>query len=107
LDGGIERLGDDVNGFLVEETFANAAGILPWLDEAIAHFYPNSTYARSLHDEVRALAAQRLFQPPKTGSVSDGELRGTPRAASRHGGNDPVHLRLLRSKCQHRATEDS
>ena len=38
-DCGIEvRLGDEVNGFLAEETFANAAGILPWLQQAIAHF---------------------------------------------------------------------
>jgi hypothetical protein len=53
-DGGIEvRLGDEINGFLAEETFAHAAGIAPWLQQVIAHFYPDSTYARSLPDEVR------------------------------------------------------
>jgi hypothetical protein len=61
------RLGDQVNGFLAEERFTNAAGILPWLQQAIAHFYPNSTYARSLLEEVRARATQRLFHPPRTG----------------------------------------
>ena len=66
-DGGFEvRLGDEVNGFLAEETFAHTAGILPWLEEAIAHFYPDSTYTRSLSDEVRSRAAQRLFQASRT-----------------------------------------
>jgi hypothetical protein len=40
VDDGIEvRLGDEVNGFVAEETFANTAGIGPWLQQAIAHFY--------------------------------------------------------------------
>jgi hypothetical protein len=60
-DCGIEvRLGDELNGFLAEETFAHAAGIAPWLQQAIAHFYPNSTYGKSLNEHLRALAAQRL-----------------------------------------------
>lgn len=29
------------------------AGILPWLEEASAHFYPDSTYARDLPMEIR------------------------------------------------------
>ena len=45
-DGGIEvRLGDEMNGFMAEENVASIAEIVPWLQEAIAHFYPVSTYA--------------------------------------------------------------
>jgi len=60
-DCGIDvRLGDDVNGFLAEESVASVAEILPWLQEAIAHFYPTSTYAASLDAEIRTRAATRL-----------------------------------------------
>ena len=48
-DGGIEvRLGDRQNGFLAETNVTLVADILPWLQEAIAHFYPDSTYAKGL-----------------------------------------------------------
>ena len=44
-DGGIEvRLGDHLNGFVAETNVFLGADILPWLQEAIAHFYPDSTY---------------------------------------------------------------
>jgi hypothetical protein len=47
-DGGIEvGLGDEMNGFVAEEAFANAAGIAPWLQQAIAHFYPSLSMANS------------------------------------------------------------
>ena len=56
-DGGIEvRLGYEMNGFMAEETVASLAAIVPWLQEAIAHFYPTSTYAASLKPESRELA---------------------------------------------------
>jgi hypothetical protein len=65
-DCGIEvRLGDEMNGYVAEETVASVADILPWLQEAIAHFYPASTYATSLSAETRERAATRLFQPPR------------------------------------------
>jgi hypothetical protein len=68
-DGGIEiRLGDDMNGYLAEETVGTVAEIVPWLQEAIAHFYPKSSYALSLGSELRERAKQRLFQPPKIGA---------------------------------------
>jgi hypothetical protein len=35
------------------------------LQEAIAHFYPGSSYALSLSPELRERAKQRLFLPPK------------------------------------------
>jgi len=67
-DGGIEvRLGDEMNGFPVEETVASVAAVLGFLQEAIAHFYPDSTYARSLAAEVRSRASQRIFRLPTTG----------------------------------------
>ena len=65
-DGGIEiRLGDEMNGFKAEETVPSAEEILPWLQEAIAHFYPESTYAMSLAPEVRERAARRSFLAPQ------------------------------------------
>ena len=64
-DGGIDiRLGDAVNGFLAEENVRTMAEILPWIQEAIAHFYPSSDYAQSLDPELRERAAKRLFWPP-------------------------------------------
>ena len=85
-DGGIEvRLGDEINGFLAEETLAHAAGIAPWLQQAIAHFYPDSPYARALPDEVRQPgraaplpAAQRRHACPLSA------LRNAQRRDSRH-----------------------
>ena len=53
-DGGIEvRLGDRLNGFVAETNVPLVADILPWFEEAIAHFYPDSTYAKGLPMEVR------------------------------------------------------
>src|SRR5215472_9895704 len=81
-DGGIDvRLGDEVNGFLAEETFTEAAGIAPWLQQAIAHFYSDSTYAKSLNEEVRAQGAQRLFHTPRTGMRVRCPHCGAPHAA--------------------------
>jgi hypothetical protein len=63
-DGGIEvRLGDRMNGFLTEENLKSVSDIIPWLREAIAHFYPQSGYAASLDAEFRTRAARRVFSP--------------------------------------------
>ena len=79
---GIEiRLGDDLNGYLAEETVRTVAEIVPWLQEAIAHFYPGSSYARSLSAEVRERAKQRLFQAPKIGAQVFCPHCGAPHAA--------------------------
>jgi DNA-directed RNA polymerase subunit RPC12/RpoP len=65
-DGGIEiRLGDEMNGFLAEEVVPSAGEILPWLQEAIAHFFAESTYAASLSAEVRDRGARQMFLPPQ------------------------------------------
>jgi hypothetical protein len=95
-DCGFEvRLGDETNGFLAEETFAFIAGILPWLQQAIAHFYPDSAYARTLDPEVRQLAAQRLFQPPKAGMRVRCPHCGAPNAAT------PGIEELIQFICSH------
>lgn len=68
-DGGINvRLGDRVNGFDAEDTVTAVADIVPWLQEAIAHFYPDSTYSKGLDPELRERAARQVFRPPWTGA---------------------------------------
>ena len=62
------RLGDDMNGYLAEETVRTVTEVVPWLQEAIAHFSPGSSYAHSLSLETRESAQQRLFQPPRIGA---------------------------------------
>ncbi len=81
-DGGIDvRLGDEVNGFLAEENVQSVQEIVPWLQEAIAHFYPNSGYTASLDPEVRERAATRLFRPPKIGATAICPHCGAPNAS--------------------------
>ena len=68
-DGGIEvRLGDRLNGFLAETNVPLVVDILPWLQEAIAHFYPDSTYAKDLPMEVRDRARRQIFVAPMVGA---------------------------------------
>src|SRR5581483_4986577 len=68
-DGGIEvRLGDRMSGFLADETCRLLAEIVPWLQGAIAHFYPNSAYAQRLRPELRDEASRRLYLPPQRGA---------------------------------------
>ena len=50
--------------YIAEETVAAAADIVLWLQAAIAHFYPESTYARALDVDVRERAARRVLLPP-------------------------------------------
>ena len=38
------------------------AEIVPWLQEAIAHFYPGSSYARSLSPELRERRGRGLLK---------------------------------------------
>ena len=40
-DGGIDlHLGDRMNGYLAEENVPSMADVIPWFQEAIAHFLP-------------------------------------------------------------------
>ena len=75
-DGGIElRLGDEVNGFIAEEDVPSVAEIVPWLQEAIAHFYPRAAYSQSLTEDVRQRAQKRLFSPPVSGAQAVADSR--------------------------------
>ena len=68
-DGGIDlRLGDRMNGFLAEENVSSIADVIGWFQEAIAHFYPNSTYAKGLDPKVHSRMARRLFRSPIFGA---------------------------------------
>jgi hypothetical protein len=68
-DGGIDvRLRDEMNGYLAEENASSTGDIVPWLQEAIAYFYPHSTYAKSLDPQTRERATRRLFRPPISGA---------------------------------------
>lgn len=81
-DGGIEvRLGDKINGFLAEENVNSVSAIVPWLQEAIAHFYPHSQCAASLDAEVRERAALQVFSPPRTGARALCPHWGAPQAS--------------------------
>src|SRR5689334_22677694 len=81
-DGGIEvRLGDRMNGYLAEENLKSVADIVPWLQEAIAHFYPQSEYAASLDLEIRERAARRVFLPPRVGARAICPHCGAPHAS--------------------------
>ena len=81
-DGGINvRLGDRRNGYEAEENLKSVADILLWLQEAIAHFYPESEYARALNPEMRERAARRVFLPPRTGARAICPHCGAPYAS--------------------------
>jgi hypothetical protein len=63
-DGGIDvRLGDRMNGFLAEENVGSMAEIIPWLQEAIAHFYPESEYVVSLSRDQGTRINEALSDP--------------------------------------------
>jgi DNA-directed RNA polymerase subunit RPC12/RpoP len=49
--------------------------------EAIAHFYPTSTYATALDAGIRERAARRIFSPPRTGTRVICPHCGAPNAA--------------------------
>jgi hypothetical protein len=81
-DGGIDVwVGDDVNGYLAQESVPSAAEIVPWLQEAVAHFYPSSTYAKSRPADVIERARIRLFLPPQVGAQVRCPDCGAPHAA--------------------------
>ena len=75
------RLGDKLNGYVAEETVPLVSEIIPWLQGAIAHFYPDSEYANSLDAEIWAQAERRLFSPPRIGAQAICPHCGAPNAA--------------------------
>lgn len=95
-DGGIDVwLGDDANGYKAQETVNSTAEIVPWLQEAIAHFYPTSTYASSLSPDIRERAARTLFRPPRIGASVRCPDCGAPQAAP------PGMEELIAFRCAH------
>jgi hypothetical protein len=81
-DGGINvRLGDANNGYLGQENLPSIADVGPWLQEAIARFYPDSTYAKSLDADVRERAKGRVFLPSQAGAQVRCPHCGTPHTA--------------------------
>jgi hypothetical protein len=104
-DGGIEvRLGDRMNGYLAEATVRSVADIIVWLQEAIAHFYPDSTTVRKdagccgRHATARARGSVAL---PKA-ALGIRRLARAKRRATR--GGYPCGTRRPRpSYLQHRA----
>jgi hypothetical protein len=66
-DDGVEvRLGDRMNGYVAEATVLSTTEIVGWLQEAIAHFYPDSSHARGLDAETGERAARQTFFLPRT-----------------------------------------
>jgi hypothetical protein len=51
------------------------------LQEAIAHFYPRSTYAKSLDPSVVERSSSRLFQTPRIGAQVRCPHCGAPHAS--------------------------
>ena len=61
-DGGIDVwIGDDMNGYLAQEGVFSAAEIVSWFQEAVAHFYPDSSYAKALAEEKKPPSRHRLL----------------------------------------------
>jgi DNA-directed RNA polymerase subunit RPC12/RpoP len=95
-DGGIEVwIGDDMNGYLAQDSVSSAAEIVPWFQEAIAHFYPGSTYARDLPQGVKERAKSRIFIPPQAGAQVRCPKCGAPHAAP------PGMTELIGFTCPH------
>jgi hypothetical protein len=98
-DGNEVRLGDRMNGYLADASVPSVADVLGWLQEAIAHFYPDSSYARGLDPELRERAARQIFLPPRTGAhVSCPHWRRAEREPEPHGRD--YLLRLLAVRCR-------
>ena len=100
-DGGVEvRLGDRLNGFVAETNVPVVADIIPWLQEAIAHFYPDSAYANNLPTEVRERAAATAVRPTNVRRPSNVSALRRPESEPRsNGGDHRVCLLALRCRC--------
>ena len=81
-DGGIDvRLGDDMNGYLAEETVKTVPRLFPGCRRRLRISTRRSSYALSLSPELRERAKRRLFQPPKIGAQVVCPHCGAPHAA--------------------------
>jgi hypothetical protein len=82
-----------MNGYRAEENMRCVAEIIPWLQEAIAHFYPQSRYAVSFGPELRERAALQLFRLPRGDARVTCPHCGAPHAAAEF---DELRVRPLR-----------
>ena len=71
-------LGDEMNGYLAEENISSTGDIVSWLQEAIAHFYPHSTYSKSLGPQTRERAARRPISGAQVRCPDYEERRAAP-----------------------------
>ena len=88
-------LGNDIGGYVAQENVQSAVEILPWLQEAIARFYPKSSYARTLDTAIHERAAHRLFQPPRVGAEVRCPHCGAPNATP------PIFDEMIAFICLH------
>ena len=78
---------------------ASFRDIVTWLQEAIAHFYPDSTYADGLGAELKECAARQILLPLRTGAHLSCPHCGAPNAESEpHGRDRLLHLLALRRR---------
>jgi hypothetical protein len=96
--GGIDVwIGDDMNGYLAQDTVASAAEIVPWLQEAIAHFYRiRPTQNPSIHP-LWSAAPVVCFRRTNRSAGSLPTLRRAARLTGRIRSTACVHLPSLRS----------
>ncbi len=105
-DGGIDvRLGDEMNRYLAEENVSSTGHIVSWLQESIAHFYPDSTYAKSLDPHQRAGWPSAIPTAHQWRAGAMPELRRATCSLGWHGGGVRVCLLALRERCQSTAAK--
>ena len=75
------QLGNKINDFVAEENVPAIADIVPWPQEAIAHFYRQSAYTASRDHEVRERATRRLFSPLRAAATAVCPHCGAPYAS--------------------------
>ena len=99
-NGGIEvKLGDEINGYVAETNVPAVAHVLPWLQEAIARYYPRSKYNL---DRLRGRSTGEVIPFPVS---SDAERAGLNRGtgeppdggsgATTNGTSEPANSTLL------------
>jgi hypothetical protein len=68
-------LGVEVSGHGARRNSVGRLRVAPWLQKAIAHFYPASTYATSLSPEVLAARGYAPVSPSAAARMPCGHLR--------------------------------
>ena len=77
-DTGVDvRLGDEMNSFKAWETVRSVDEIVPWLQEAIAHFYPRLHIRRLIEPQGERARCQEALS-----SAADRRFSKVPRCGS-------------------------